>query len=72
VADIRIEKKSRNIWPWIIGIIAVLLIGAAVIYALNREGVIDVENGLRDDQQQEQPVAPQQQPQPQTPPPSQP
>lgn len=78
VADIRIEKKSRNIWPWVIGILAILLIGAAIIYALNREGVIDVDNDFRTNDRQEQPMdpAPQQQPQQQppqqTPPPSQP
>jgi hypothetical protein len=76
VADIRIEKKSRNIWPWVIGIIAILLIAAGVIYALNREGVIDIDNDSRQDQYQEQPMnqppaqqQPQQQ-QPQTPPPA--
>lgn len=80
MADIRVEKKSRNIWPWVIGILAVLLIGAVVLYALNREGVVDLNDDLRTNDRQEQTAPPpQQQPQqqppqqqPQTPPPSQP
>jgi hypothetical protein len=78
VADIRVEKRSRNIWPWVIGILAVLLIGAVVLYALNREGVVDLNDEFRTNDRQEQTAPPaqqqsppQQQPQ-QQPPPSQP
>lgn len=42
MADINIERSSRNIWPWLIGLVALVLIGAVVLY------FVTANNGARD------------------------
>ncbi|MFW5972973.1 MAG: hypothetical protein ACOCTG_03195 [Bacteroidota bacterium] len=59
MADINIERKSRNIWPWLIGLIALLLIGAVILYFATAEnGTRDLDPTMENGQEQVEPLQP--------------
>lgn len=52
MANINIERSSRNIWPWIIGLIALVLIGAVVLYFVTtNNGTRDLDEPLQQEEQ---------------------
>ncbi len=56
MADINIERSSRNIWPWLIGLVALVLIGAVVLYFVtSNNGVRDLNEPLQQEQFEEAP-----------------
>lgn len=42
MADIDVERKSTNIWPWILGLIGLLLVGWLLVEMLDDEVALDV------------------------------
>lgn len=55
MADINIERSSRNIWPWLIGLVALVLIGAVVLYFVtSNNGTRDLDEPLQPQEQFEE------------------
>jgi hypothetical protein len=74
VADINIERRPNNRWPWIIGIIAIVLIAAGIIFYFEREegwNTTGQEEAVANDTLRHQPADPYA-PQPAEPAPGQP
>jgi hypothetical protein len=67
VADINVERRSNDRWPWIIGILALVLIAAGVIFYFaqdNQQDYARTEQAAPEDTLYRQPGQPMQPGQP--------
>lgn len=43
MADIKVERKGRSIWPWVVGLLVLALLVWALTLLVGRNGPQDVE-----------------------------